>query len=189
MKPAHIKLKTLSVLEKMRKLRSKQLRDIVKPLQRIGITANHLTLLSFLSGLVAIYFLFSNHTLFVLFGIIHLFFDSIDGVLARLTNITTFGKYFDFFTDGFITIALLTKAYLFTDDYLVIIIIFLTIATQTIYFFSHFQYPILFVRTTTLILLMLHFVTLGILTAGILSLYSIALQVNHYWQLKMIGQS
>lgn len=184
-----MKLKTLRFLEQNRRLRSHKLKELVQPLKDVGITANHLTFLSFICGLIAIYYLFEDHRLFVIFGLIHLFFDSIDGVLARLTKITDFGKYFDFFTDRIITIALLTKTYLIVDESIVIIILMLTIITEAVYFFSDFQYPILFIRSTVMILFMLNIITVGYWVAGIISLYSIILQVNRYWELQVANES
>lgn len=180
-----MKLKTIWFLKKSRTVRSQKLKDVASKLRKRGITADHLTLLSFLAGLVAVFFLFRNHKLFILFGIIHLFFDGIDGVVARLTKVTVFGTYFDFITDGLIGIFLLAKTFMVVNDYYIIVFIFLTIFTQMIYFFSHFTYPILFIRTTTMIIYMFNFITLGYLIVGVLSLYSLILQLHHYVKIKL----
>ncbi len=171
------------VLRTSRKVRSKEMQDYMKPLIRLGVTANHLTFLSFIAGIISAIYLFENHLLFVIFAIMHIFLDSIDGVLARLTEETVFGKYFDFITDGLVTVFLLAKTFMVVNDYYIIIFLLLAIFTQMIYFFSDFTYPILFVRTTTVVIFMFKFYALGYMVAGVLSIYSLMMQAHHYLKL------
>src|SRR3989344_828111 len=133
------------VLNWSRKFRSERLAALVKHLIRIGMTANHLTLLSLISGLTAVWFLFTDHLLFVVFGVAHLLFDLFDGVLARATKPTAFGAYFDTVADNGLVVLLLARLYFVLGNefstaaavlYAVHIVIYLIL-----------RGPVLFVRT------------------------------------------
>src|SRR3989344_5875115 len=108
----------MGVVEKFRAYRSKKLEKIGRLLVNIGISANQVTALAFLSGLAAVYFLFSSYYLFTIFALLHLCFDGMDGVIARLTKPTTQGKYFDLLSDSAVTfIAILKSAWFLQEFY------------------------------------------------------------------------
>jgi phosphatidylglycerophosphate synthase len=70
--------------------------------QGMPMTANFITLLSFIFVLIAIYFLliFDARILFICFLLISYTLDNVDGIWARLKNQTSnFGKFFDPFLD------------------------------------------------------------------------------------------
>ena len=115
----------MKLVERSREVRDRLFNPLARKLVKIKVTANILTTLAFICGLSAAYFLFADYRLFVLFIILHLFLDGLDGVVARITKPTTFGDYFDHITDQIVGLLLLGKIYLYLQDYFVLIIIFL----------------------------------------------------------------
>jgi len=117
---------------------------------------------------------------------LHLMADGIDGVLARLSKPTLFGKYFDKITDQFIGFLLLLKIYLYLNDYYVVIVLTLFILTYIIYFGSKMTYPAIFVRTGIVITLLFFplwptFVTNGTyLVIGGFITYSLIQQLRYF---------
>ncbi len=57
---------------------------VVQVLARLGVHPNALTVCAFISGIVAVFFL--QTSLFFVFGMLHLFFDKVDGALARFAK-------------------------------------------------------------------------------------------------------
>ena len=137
----------MEIIEFTRKARSHYLDPLGKFLLKLKLTANQFTGLSLILGLLGAYFLFQNNILFAVFILLHLFADGLDGVLARLSQPTTFGKYFDSITDQFIGFLLLLKIYFYLNDYFVVIILSLFILTYLIHWGSKMTYPVIFVRT------------------------------------------
>ena len=159
----------------------------------LGISANTMTTISLILGILTVYFLFSNHLLFVVFAILHLIADGLDGLIAKASQPTKFGQYYDLITDRTIAIITLIKLGWYLQDYYVYIILGLLIITQLVYFSSKFEYPVVFVRTGLLIPFMFYpigilFHPIGntfILTAtclivGGFIVYSLALQLQHF---------
>lgn len=170
-------------LTRFREYRSQKLAPLGKFFLSIGLTANKMTLLSFLSGIIAVYFLFSNYLLFVIFTLLHLIADSLDGVIARVSRETIFGKYADLITDNSITLLLLLKIGWHTQDYYAYIIAGLFVLVLCIYLASKCTAPILFTRTVSLFLLILpilHIEVLAYLVVGVAAVYSLALQLQFY---------
>ncbi len=177
------------IIEKGRAYRDKIFNEPAKLLIRLKITPNLMTIISLILGITAVYFLFQNHYLFIIFGTLHLLADGFDGVMARLSKETLFGKYFDNFTDRLIVVLVLLKLSLLLKDDYVYLILGIYIITQTIYFLSRFKYPALFVRTAILIILAFQFYpfnhylnipVIAYLTTGVVSLYSLTLQFSHF---------
>ncbi|MFH1682663.1 MAG: CDP-alcohol phosphatidyltransferase family protein [Candidatus Woesearchaeota archaeon] len=181
------------LLDDSRSLRSRVLDPAAKVLLRIGLTANQLTFLSFIFGLLTVYFLFKIHYLFIIFAVLHLLADAFDGVLARLTQPTNFGTYFDYLTDQSITLLLFIKVYLYLHDYYILLILAMFVLTQSIYLLSKFQSPIFFLRTFGLILISLFplfpptYLTLVYLLGGTVTLYSLILQLNYFIRITKIS--
>ncbi len=171
---------------KLREYRSKKLHKVGKLLLKAHISANQLTSYSLIAGLLAIYFLFNNYWLFVLFGLLHLVFDALDGVLARLTKTTSFGAYFDFYTDRIVEILVLIKIGLYLNNYYMYLVVGLFCLTAAIHSISKTAAPLIILRTISLILLMVFtypampyaplLVTLVGLTVGITYVYSLIKQ-------------
>ncbi len=169
-------------LEAWQDKRSKKLFPLANFLMKLGFTANLATLLSLLTGLTAVYFLFENHLFFVVFAALHLLLDAIDGVIARNTHTSKFGKYLDHFSDRVVLILAIGKTFYYLNDYFVLIILGLHLLAQTIYVYSKFRAPILFTRSLSLVLLALNLITLTYLAVGVAAIYSLALQLRFFWE-------
>ncbi len=174
-------------LEKFRIYRSQKLLPLGQFFLRYKITANIMTLFSFLVGLGSVYFLFQNHLLFILLGLLHLTLDGLDGVIARASKPTLFGKYFDFVSDQLIGILLLLKIAITTQDYLVYIITTIVFFAQLVYALSKLTAPVFFSRMILIFLLVFNQVALGFLVAGVIGLYTLAMQLVWFIQKKKIS--
>lgn len=174
------------LIEYVKRIRSKLFEPIAKKVVKIGISANLITSLSFLSGLTAVYFLFVNHWLFVTFIILHLLLDGFDGVVARITTQTRFGDYFDHISDQIVGVLLLVRIYFYLQDYYVLIVTMLSLMVYSVYFISKKKYPCWFSRTTIAIMLLFLplsydlIPTLTYLTAGVLAAYSLIRQIDYF---------
>ncbi len=167
--------------------RNEKLTSFAQKLIKFKISANLMTLFSLISGLLAIYFLFNNYVLFLLFALLHLLADSLDGVIARLTKPTTFGKYFDGLTDALVTFLAIAKVAYFLADYYALIVAFLFLLNISIYFASGLKAPMILMRSASLIVLMVasfpyfpypaFLLTLGYLVVGILAVYTLGRQI------------
>ncbi len=169
----------------MRKLRSELFYPLTEQLRKLSITANQLTALSFLCGLISVYFLFRIHWLFVLFALLHLFLDGLDGVLARITETTVRGKFFDQISDRATIWLIMLKSYFYFGDYIILIFTFLLLAKDSIYLFSKMKYPAWFSRTTVMIIYFFGpaiswAYTFGGLVVGIVAVYSLLLQLAYF---------
>lgn len=88
------------------------LKPLIKILVAFKVKPFHMSLCSFVFGIMSVFFLYSNHTLFLLFVLLHFFFDKLDGALARLTDqVTNLGRWADYILDSLILFALLIKSY------------------------------------------------------------------------------
>jgi len=176
-------------VEYSRIFRSKKLDTLAKSLLKLKLTAHRLTALSFLTGFLAFYFLFQIHFLYIFFGILHLLIDACDGVVARLTKTTLFGKYFDFVTDQTIALILLLKGIVYLKDYYLLFVILLFFIVNLVYAYSKFTYPVFFFRTFTVIALIFSSIlpssfvfTVIYLIVAIFSTYTIILQFKRFLQ-------
>jgi len=175
-------------IEKFQEYRSKKLLKFGKKLVSLGITANFLTFLSLVTGLLAIYYLFNNYWYFLLFAILHLFFDASDGVVARINQPTVFGKYFDLIIDNLVAALALFKTGWFLSDIYPQIISVLYIIMIIIYFKSGLKTPIIFIRTAVLIVLAIALVIpftgelliIGYLVGGATTIFSLARQLQWF---------
>lgn len=168
--------------------RTRTLRPIGLFLLRQGVTANILTSGSLVAGILAIFFLFQNHLLFVIFSLLHLLIDALDGVVARLSKETKLGKYFDYFSDRLVTFLALVKIGWVLEEYYSYLALGLYVLAQSGYVLSKFKAPILFTRTLVLILLFLNWPVLAYLSTGIAAVYSLLMQAG-YWGSKFKRKS
>lgn len=170
--------------------RSKHFDSLARAFNQLGISANILTSLSLLSGILAWYWLFSNHWLFVLFALLHLLFDALDGVVARISGAASipFGKYFDQGSDSLVTILMLFKVGWHLQDVYAYIIAGLFFLAALVYFWSRGQAPIIFMRTAAVLILLIvaypafpfqrEILTVGYLVAGVVAVFSLARQLQ-----------
>ncbi len=137
-------------IEKFQKYRSKKLSFIGEKLVKIGVTANFLTFLSLVSGLLAVYFMGSNYLYLVIFALLHLLFDGLDGVVARIRGHTVFGAYFDLAVDNLIAILVFLRVSAYLNDYIPFIIAILFFFALLNFFITKLKAPIIFMRTAAL---------------------------------------
>ena len=89
-------------------------KPLVKLLKRLNVDPIHLTVISTIFGLFSVFFLYLDHLLFIVFILLSIFFDKLDGTLARFTNKSTeYGRWMDYLSDSMITLLLLIKTYIF----------------------------------------------------------------------------
>ena len=175
------------IVSKSRDYRDHLLERSAQLLLRTGMSANMMTWLSCLFGIMSINFLFRDQLWFALLIFLHLLADAFDGVMARLSEPTNFGKYFDYGTDELIAFLILIKIALQLQDYYVYIIIAICFLTQAVYLLSKFSYPVLFFRTAIAIIMCFNFYPftflpipiIAYLTAGVISLYSLSMQFTY----------
>lgn len=83
----------------------------VNLLIQLRISPNSLTYLALLTALLSVFYLFSNHALFITFMLVNLALDILDGQLARkLEKVSVFGDKLDKFSDSLFGILILLKA-------------------------------------------------------------------------------
>lgn len=172
-------------IKKFQTYRTKKLETLGKFFIKIGVSANTMSLFQLAMGLAAVYSLFVSYPLFIIFSVLHLMGDAMDGVIARLTKTTKIGKYLDHYTDRTVTFLIIIKIGWFLQDYYAYIIAGLFLLVQISYALSHFKAPILFTRTLTLILVTLilpfpTFLPIVYLVTGIAVVYSMARQLQ-WW--------
>ena len=174
----------MDIVRKFRAYRSKKLEKVAQPLVKAGLAANHLTFLSLLSGITAIYYLFSSYYLFALFALLHLLCDGLDGVVARITKPTLFGKYADLLSDSAVTFLILLKAGFYLQEFYAYLAAGLFLLALVSHITTKLQTPMFFMRTASAIVLLVAtnplfpftkiLLTAGYLTAGGVSLFSLA---------------
>ncbi len=172
--------------------RSKHLEPLARLCLKIGLGPNKVTFLSLISTFFAIYFLFNDHLLFSIFALLHIFLDALDGVIARISKTTTFGVYFDIGTDSLVTVLAIAKVGYFLQDFYPYIISGLFALAVIIYFVSRFKAPIVFVRTVSLLVLIIasypgfpftkELLTTGYLIVGVITVFSLAKQLQWFVQ-------
>lgn len=92
----------------------KAVKEFIEPFIRIiaktKISPNVFTLFSFLFGIASVYFLFKNQALFIIFSLLWVLFDIIDGHLARYMNKeTNAGYWLDTGNDRLVNFLMLLK--------------------------------------------------------------------------------
>ena len=179
------------VIHKLRIFRSKKFSKFGKYLVSKNITPNYLTLLSLISALLAVYFLFDNWYLLVVFTFLHLILDAMDGVVARISGSTKLGEFFDNFADNFPVFLIFIKFGWLVGDNYVYIIAGLFLIEMVIFFGTKLESPFIPMRTVAFILLILLtspiFVNIKLswiffvsLIGGIFSVYGLARQLQWY---------
>ncbi|PIR55563.1 hypothetical protein COU74_00290 [Candidatus Peregrinibacteria bacterium CG10_big_fil_rev_8_21_14_0_10_36_19] len=103
--------------------------------EKLHLTANKITALSFVSGLFAFAYLFSNHFLFIVFIILSLVFDIFDGAVARLEHKGDEGWIIDRTSDRLVTLLILLKITVYSFSFIpaVLLIIFMVVTAFIFY--------------------------------------------------------
>ena len=168
------------IIEKFREKRSKQLAPLARFLLKVHLTANRLTLISLLCGIASAYFLFDNYLLFLIFGLLHLLGDGLDGVVARVQGVSKYGPYLDFWSDRLIAVLYLIKVGLYLQENYVFAALLLMLLTHSISFFTQFRYKSVYSRLVIFIGLALNLPVAAYLASGAISFYSLTLQFK-FW--------
>ncbi len=172
---------SIKIVKWFRKQRTRYLNPVGKLLIKLKIKPIYLTILAFILGVVAVYFLFRNHLYFVIFGILHLIIDGLDGVVARVGNSTTrFGAHLDNISDRLVLILALIASYRYFNDYFILIVLVFYVLHHVIYALSDLKGTVSYSRFAVLILYFLGFYVGGYFLVGILSLYGLSQQFNSW---------
>ncbi len=156
-------------------------KPFIEYFHRRKVHPHQLTAFSLLFGILAFVMLFENMVLFVFFGLIHLFFDGLDGAYARKTGkVTVEGELFDKGTDFFITILLVSKTIFFYSSPIYLIGFGIYILENIIFFGSMLESPVLSFRTMTIFLLALHMYSFLLLLLGIVGTFGLVYQIQYY---------
>lgn len=176
---------------KFQTYRSKKLGKLAQFLVDLKIKANHLTLLSFLSALLAVYFLFNNWYLLVLFTILHLILDGIDGVVARVEGETLMGKLIDSLADNLPISLIIIKLGWYINDIYAYVIAGIYLLGLGIHLISKLRYPFIPFRTGSFLVMIIitlplfnytkpSWIMLSYLAAGVISAYTLAKQLQYF---------
>ena len=88
-------------------------RPFIIVLEKFKIKPVYVSISSFVFGIFSVFFLYSNHTLFLVFVLMHLFLDKVDGTLARYTDkVTESGRWLDYILDSVVLFFLLIRSYM-----------------------------------------------------------------------------
>ncbi len=74
------------MMDESQKIRGAMFGPLLRFLDRYGVSPNHLTFLSLLSGLVFCFVFQSSHVIAMIFLLLHVLLDGLDGPLARYTG-------------------------------------------------------------------------------------------------------
>lgn len=96
---------------KLKKKKDRLIEPIVMALDKMGFTADRVTLLSVVFGLAAVYFINKNHFLFISLILSHFLLDILDGSLARWQKkpYDPKGIWLDYLGDRVVILALFIK--------------------------------------------------------------------------------
>ena len=110
------------IVAKTKKAVKKFVEPIIKIIAKTGISPAIVTLFSFLCGISSVYFLFKNQTLFIVFALLAILFDIIDGHLARyLHKESKIGYWLDQGNDRFINFLMLLKYNIIFGTYWIVL--------------------------------------------------------------------
>ncbi|MFC1801696.1 CDP-alcohol phosphatidyltransferase family protein [Nanoarchaeota archaeon] len=151
-------------------------------LYKLKVRAAYLTALSFIFGLLAVYFLFESNGLFVVFGLLHMIFDIFDGSLARSTGtVTRFGAYFDNGSDRTIVLLMLLKSFIYFDSYWILLIILVFVLHHLVFISKKLDCPVVYSRSVVLMLYFFQFYYVGYVVVGVFSLYGLLKQIKSFF--------
>ncbi len=178
-------------VKRFQEYRSKKFSSLGDFFLKYGISANVMSFFSIFLGCGAAYFLFQNYLLFVLFGILHILADALDGILARKGQTTLLGKYLDhILADGLVVVFILIKIGWYLQDYYGYVTAGMYLLSLLVYAASRLEAPMLFTRTITVVGAMLYLpffpitalLVLNYLISGVAAAWCLALQLQWYLQ-------
>ena len=151
---------------------------IMRLIAKTKVHPNFLTMCSFLSGLCAVIFL-KEKGLFILFGVLSITFDILDGHLARYANkVTDLGAFLDEGSDR--SIELLLIIFSPVQKELIFLAICLFVIHQLLFLF--FVRTKFFARTLLIVIFAVQLYSVGVLVA--VTIYGLGI----FWQLIQISK-
>ena len=112
---------------------------IAEIINKLNISANFVTLLSFLSGLVCFYYIIdSNFMIALIFFFFNRLFDGLDGAVARINGQSDLGAFYDIISDFFFY-ALFPLGFIFhniENTYSICFLLLSFVTTQTTFLAS-----------------------------------------------------
>lgn len=130
---------------KSKKTAKRYMLPVIKLIAKTGLKPNFFTLISFISGILSVYFLFNNNLLFAIFSVIAIVFDIIDGNLARYLKVESkLGFYLDQGNDRTINFLLFLKYILVFEKYWFILPLYIL---HYLLFFIFKTKEVMYVRT------------------------------------------
>ena len=177
------------MVAKFRNCRTSKLKPLAEYIISKNISANHLTILSLICGILAAYFFLLNWWLLALFSLLHLLFDSLDGVIARLTTETAYGRYFDLAADSLPVILILIKIGWYFKEIFSYLAAGLFTLSLLFFFLSKLNSVFIPLRPSALLTAListlpfldapsLPIITVAYLAGGVCSLYALARQLQ-----------
>lgn len=118
-------------LKRLKERKDKALLPITRFLANNGIKPYQLTIIGMGFGLLAVYFIAKNTSLFALFFVIWVLMDILDGTLARHTKMIS--SWQDFLGDKIIFVILIAKMFLISGKAMVAIVPMLYLLVHLLY--------------------------------------------------------
>ncbi|MBL7051401.1 CDP-alcohol phosphatidyltransferase family protein [Candidatus Woesearchaeota archaeon] len=148
---------------------------------RIGVSPNIMSGFCFIFGLIAVYFLFVNHFLFVIFMLLHLLADKLDGVIARATNkVSKKGEWLDYLIDTVIAILLLLKSVFYLNEFFVILVLFYFILHHGIFIGTRNRKYLVGSRTFLCVFYIVGWFNVGLFISIVASFIGMVLQIKMF---------
>ena len=152
-------------------------------LLRLRIPANALTVAAIIMGIMSAVF-FENHSLFILFILLHLAFDILDGSLARRQGSTLLGRWLDYCGDSSLVIILGIRAFfspVFTEhSALLSMTLLFYLVHHLIFIMGRMRSPIMYGRSWLVFFFVFKLYLIGIGAVLILSTIGLVLQIFYF---------
>ncbi|MBS3076038.1 CDP-alcohol phosphatidyltransferase family protein [Candidatus Pacearchaeota archaeon] len=126
----------------------------LKFFERIDISPSMLTIISFILGIVSIFFLFTNKIIFIILILLHLLLDGLDGSLARYQKkVSKIWGDIDYYSDHIVLICLIiASAFILKEKQIPILLLILIIINNFVYVFFNQKYEIIAIRMVYVII-------------------------------------
>jgi phosphatidylglycerophosphate synthase len=148
---------------------------------RMGFTPNGVSIICLVLGLLAVYFLFKSPFLFFIFMFLHLSFDRLDGVIARVTNkVTKVGEWLDYLIDTFIAILIFIKCFFFLNEFLVLLALLYFVLHHGIFIITKNRKYLVGSRTIMGFIFMFGFFNLGLVVSIFCSFLGLVFQIKMF---------
>lgn len=144
----------LRLFKILKKKKDNLFNPFLKFFDNLGVSASMLTIFSFLLGLLSIYFLFVNKFLFVILILLHLFFDGLDGSLARYQKkVSKLWGDIDYYFDHIVLLGIIIASiFIIPEKQTVIWLLIFVIINNFLFVFFNQKYEIIAIRTVYVII-------------------------------------